>query len=131
MTLGTRPGYSVDEAARLRLRMIADGLTDREIAARLCSTREKVAELNRRLYVFLGAKNRAHAVTLAYQRGLLHPSQNMTPPVDAVTAFHQAIHAAPDGILSSYEGDWVSGGADACVVALLTAGWTAPEGLPA
>jgi DNA-binding NarL/FixJ family response regulator len=53
---------------------IAEGLTDDEIGARLHITRGTVRLYGRVLRAKLGARNRAHAVSIAYQRGLLATS---------------------------------------------------------
>lgn len=50
---------------------IAEGLNDNEMAARLYITANTVKRYVQLLRVRLGARNRAHAVSIAYQRGLL------------------------------------------------------------
>jgi DNA-binding NarL/FixJ family response regulator len=52
----------------------AEGLTDEEIGARLYITAGTVKMYARLLRARLGARNRAHAVSIAYQRGLLATS---------------------------------------------------------
>jgi DNA-binding NarL/FixJ family response regulator len=49
----------------------ADGCTDAEIAAALCYAPDTVKEFWRHIRWELGARNRTHAVALAYQRGIL------------------------------------------------------------
>ena len=53
------------------LQLIADGLTDDQIAAQLYRSLAAVKDRERGLRAKLGAKNRAHAVALGYQRGFL------------------------------------------------------------
>lgn len=53
------------------LHMVAEGLTDARIGARTGVTRDGVTKSLGRLYRKLGARNRAHAVHIAHQHGLL------------------------------------------------------------
>lgn len=53
------------------LRLIADGYTDARIGRALNISEDTVKTRTRALYEDLGASNRAHAVAIAYQRGLL------------------------------------------------------------
>lgn len=53
------------------LTLVADGATNDEIGSRLHVSAETVSWYLRRIYVALGARNRAHAVALAYRQGLL------------------------------------------------------------
>jgi DNA-binding CsgD family transcriptional regulator len=51
----------------------ADGLNNVEVAAELFLSVETVKSHSRGLLVKLGAKNRTHAVAIAYHRGILVP----------------------------------------------------------
>jgi len=53
------------------LRGAAAGETQAETAARLVVTEEAVKDARRRIIARLGARNMAHAVAIAYRRGLL------------------------------------------------------------
>ena len=53
------------------LRLVAEGLSTREIAARLWITEETVKTHIRRLHDRLGARTRAHAVAIAFRSGIL------------------------------------------------------------
>jgi DNA-binding NarL/FixJ family response regulator len=53
------------------LRLVADGLSNKEIAGRLTVAMETVKSYVRRLTLKLDARSRAHAVAIAFRRGLL------------------------------------------------------------
>lgn len=53
------------------LELLAEGLQNHEIAARLEISTETVRIHNKHIYRKLAAKSRAHAVHIAYQRGIL------------------------------------------------------------
>ena len=53
------------------LALVAEGLTNQEIADRLGIRPETVKTHVRAILSELGARNRAHAVTLGFRRGLL------------------------------------------------------------
>lgn len=53
------------------VRLMAEGMTNREIAARLHVAPTTVKSYNTRIYQRLGARHRAHAVAEAHRRGLL------------------------------------------------------------
>jgi LuxR family maltose regulon positive regulatory protein len=53
------------------LQLIADGLTTKRIAARLCLSAETVKSHLGVIYAKLGADSRAHAVAIAFRQGLL------------------------------------------------------------
>ncbi|HEY4348747.1 MAG TPA: helix-turn-helix transcriptional regulator [Gaiellaceae bacterium] len=53
------------------LSLVAAGLSNHEIGARLVISEETVKSHVRRLLGKLGARNRAHAVSIGYQRGLI------------------------------------------------------------
>lgn len=53
------------------LQAIARGLTNARIGGELFLSEDTVKTHNRRLFRKLGARDRAHAVALGYQRGLL------------------------------------------------------------
>jgi DNA-binding CsgD family transcriptional regulator len=52
------------------LRLVAEGLTDAEIGKRLFIQSDSVKSHLRRIYPKLGARNRAHAVGLAFREDL-------------------------------------------------------------
>jgi DNA-binding CsgD family transcriptional regulator len=54
------------------LALVADGLSTREIAKQLWITEETVKTHIRRLHDRLGARTRAHAVAIAFRKGILH-----------------------------------------------------------
>jgi DNA-binding NarL/FixJ family response regulator len=54
------------------LRFVAEGYVDAEIAERLGVRESLVAQAMERVGEKLGARTRAHAVTLAFRRGLVH-----------------------------------------------------------
>lgn len=64
------PGQSLTPRELEILRGMADGLTDEEIGRLIHMARDTVKTHNKRLYVKLGAVNRAHAVAVGYRRGL-------------------------------------------------------------
>lgn len=53
------------------LRLIAEGMTDAEIGQKLFIATETVKSRTAALYALVGARNRAHAVAIGYQRGIL------------------------------------------------------------
>lgn len=53
------------------LRLIADGCTNAEIGGRLGIAEDTVKSRARALYHLMGARDRAHAVSIGYQRGVL------------------------------------------------------------
>jgi DNA-binding NarL/FixJ family response regulator len=53
------------------LRLIADGLNDRQIADRLHISPDTVRKTNHAAYAVLGAAGRAHALAIAYREGIL------------------------------------------------------------
>jgi DNA-binding NarL/FixJ family response regulator len=53
------------------LQLIADGLSNKEIAIRLCLSTETVKSHVCALFSKLGANSRAHAVAIALRQGLL------------------------------------------------------------
>ena len=61
----------LSERERAILRLLADGLTNREIADRLYLSYETVKWYNKQIYAKLGVTNRTHAASLARERGLL------------------------------------------------------------
>ncbi|MEE9514129.1 MAG: LuxR C-terminal-related transcriptional regulator, partial [Anaerolineales bacterium] len=70
----------LSERERAILRLLADGLTNREIADRLYLSYETVKWYNKQIYAKLGVANRTHAASLARERGLLD-GENI-PPAD-------------------------------------------------
>lgn len=64
-------GDTLSERETECLARIAQGLTDKEIGEQLFLGRESIRTYNRRIYVKLGARNRAHAVAIAFAEGLL------------------------------------------------------------
>jgi len=53
------------------LGLVAEGLSTREISRRLWVTEETVKTHVRRLHDRLGARSRAHAVAIAFRKGIL------------------------------------------------------------
>lgn len=60
----------VEREMQVLLRM-AQGLTNREIGSELYLTEDTVKTYARRLFAKLGARDRAHAVAIGYQKELL------------------------------------------------------------
>jgi DNA-binding CsgD family transcriptional regulator len=67
----TAPAVHLSPRRLRTLQLVADGLTDQEIADRFGVGRNTVVTHVRELRWLIGAKNRAHAVALGYQLGLL------------------------------------------------------------
>lgn len=63
------------------LRGMAAGCTNAEIGQRLHLSENTIKTYNRRLFAELGARDRAHAVSIGYQRGLLR----IVPPAVPAT----------------------------------------------
>jgi ATP/maltotriose-dependent transcriptional regulator MalT len=57
------------------LELVARGLSNREISATLAITPETVKSHIHRIFQRLSTRNRAHAVSVGYLRGLLHAGQ--------------------------------------------------------
>lgn len=68
---GGHPGTPLPWRQAALLPGIADGLTDQQIAGRLCLSKDAVKARVRLLLKQLGATNRANAVLLAHRAGLL------------------------------------------------------------
>jgi DNA-binding NarL/FixJ family response regulator len=66
-------GKDLAHRERQVLELVAEGLNNKEIAGRLFIAEETVKHYMRTLLAKLAARNRTHAVALAYQRGLLTP----------------------------------------------------------
>jgi DNA-binding NarL/FixJ family response regulator len=64
----------LSERQRDVLALLAAGFSNQEIAAKLTISIETVKTHVQKILQCLGARNRAHAVSLAYARGLLHTS---------------------------------------------------------
>jgi DNA-binding CsgD family transcriptional regulator len=68
-------GHAVEDAlspAEVRvLRLIAEGNTNREIAAQLLVTEDSVKGLVRSILAKLGANDRAHAAVIGLKRGII------------------------------------------------------------
>lgn len=86
------------------LRLVANGLTDREIARVTGRSQDTVRTRVRRCVELLGARSRPHAVALAMSAGLLAasdvrgvvpPSRGSVPPVGASDALGGPAVAAP------------------------------------
>jgi DNA-binding CsgD family transcriptional regulator len=74
------------------LRCVALGDSNDEIAARLFVTADTVKTHVRRLLSVLGAKNRTHAVSLAFKYGILAYKQELPP---SRRAFESGSMASP------------------------------------
>jgi len=70
------------------LQGMSEGLTNGEIGRRLHLSEDTVKTYNRRLFAKLGVKDRAHAVAVAYQRGVLDGAISTATP--AVVAWDRA-----------------------------------------
>jgi ATP/maltotriose-dependent transcriptional regulator MalT len=57
------------------LELIADGLSNEQIGRRMCLSTETIKTHVRKMLAKLGARTRAHAVTLGFRRGLLAPNR--------------------------------------------------------
>lgn len=66
-----RPGTSITDREYTVLLLIADGTSNQDIADELKDNINTVKGIVRRIYARLGARDRAHAVALAYHRGIL------------------------------------------------------------
>lgn len=53
------------------LRLIAEGYDSYAIARELCLSRDTIKGYTKQLYRTLGARDRAHAVSIAYRKGIL------------------------------------------------------------
>ena len=53
------------------LKLVADGLTSKEVGRKLFVAEETVRSHVANIFAALGARNRAHAVTLGFRRGIL------------------------------------------------------------
>jgi DNA-binding NarL/FixJ family response regulator len=63
--------------------LMANGFTNREIAAHHFLSEEAIKSHVRVIYADLGARDRCHAVAIALVRGLIRPDQiQITPPRD-------------------------------------------------
>lgn len=71
-----------DPPHRRVLELMANGLVRSEIGAELQISAEAVLSRQKKIYRQLGARNAAHAVHLAHQRGLLGEA----PPAEVVPA---------------------------------------------
>lgn len=74
------------------LHLIADGLTDDQIAGTLYRSVAAIKNRGERIRAKLGATTRAHAVALGYQRGILlaDPDAHVMDAHALVAALHQA-----------------------------------------
>lgn len=72
----TEPDYYLPSSRQLQVLMYAaTGLSAEEIGARLHLSAETVRTHLRKLYAKWGARNRAHAVHIAYSTGILTPKR--------------------------------------------------------
>ncbi len=73
---GVHPRQTLDRQPTARelevLRLISDGLTNFAIANRLYLSEETVKTHTRNLLAALQARSRAHAVAVAFRRGIIH-----------------------------------------------------------
>ena len=69
------PAFPLDQTPSRReidvLELVAEGLSNKEIAGRLVLSEDTVKTHVRSLLVKLGARNRAHAVTLGFEQSLI------------------------------------------------------------
>lgn len=65
------PAFELPAAAHAVLAMYARGLENEEIAARIGCNRSSVTRIGKQIRDRLGATNRAHAVAIGYETGLL------------------------------------------------------------
>jgi len=63
--------HTLSAAAVRVLTMIAEGYENGDIAKEFGTTPQVIKNSIRQLYDYLGASNRAHAVAVCYQRGIL------------------------------------------------------------
>lgn len=68
---GKRSDGVITDRLRVIVPLMAEGFTDQEIAEHIHVSYTTVKDHLRKLYARLGAKNRAHAIHLAYQFGML------------------------------------------------------------
>lgn len=66
-----RKPVTMTDARREVLEMLANGLSCKQIAFQLGRTEESVKDVSRAIIHYFDARNRAHAVHLAHQQGLL------------------------------------------------------------
>ena len=66
-----RPEQDITARELEMLRLISEGLTNREIARRLCLSEETVKVHVRHLFGRLQARSRAHAVAIGFRRGVV------------------------------------------------------------
>jgi DNA-binding NarL/FixJ family response regulator len=71
---------SLTDREREVLVLIAHGLTNAEIAERLFLSMATVKTHVNRVFMKLGARDRAQAVVLAYEHGVVHPGEHEAPP---------------------------------------------------
>ncbi|MEU7904137.1 helix-turn-helix transcriptional regulator [Actinoplanes sp. NPDC049118] len=71
MSVATEPAVHLTPRRQQTLQLVADGYTDREIADQLDIGERTAITHVRELRWLLGARNRAHAVALGYELGLL------------------------------------------------------------
>lgn len=80
------------------LALVADGLTNTEIGARLWLTLPTAREHVVKIFGRLGARNRAHCVNLAYRRGLLSAPLSPRPVRRWTSRERQVTELAADGM---------------------------------
>lgn len=73
------PTVQVTRAQIVVLRLVANGMTSRQIGARIGRTREAVDMRLKYACAALGAKSRTHAVALCLARGLIRPEEIVMP----------------------------------------------------
>lgn len=82
------PGTPLTEREAEILPMLAEGLSNQQIATRLFLAEDTIKTHIARMLLRLAATNRTHAVSIAYQRGLLRMPARRAP--DAAYLRHLA-----------------------------------------
>ena len=96
----TEPLDPLSERELEVLRLLADGLSNREIAQRLTLSPETIKWYNKHIYAKLDVSGRTHAAARARELGLLEgekiQSPSLQPPVDAPARLPSFLTSQPD-----------------------------------